>query len=202
MTIFKTSGAFKALFVTALSVVAMTLGASAVHAQQKIVPAHSDVAFVSKQLGVPIEGHFKKFDAQLSINTAKPEASSVRLHIDMASATLGVPETDAELPKANWFNTAKFAQASFESSSVKNLGGGKWEVAGKLNIKGNTRDVVVPVALSQSGSGAQLLTLAQGQLTIKRLAFKIGENEWADTSMVADDVLVKFKLTLSGVGKL
>ena len=202
MTIFKIYRAFKALFVTALSVVAMTLGASAVHAQQKIVPAHSDVAFVSKQLGVPIEGHFKKFDAQLSINTAKPEASSVRLHIDMASATLGVPETDAELPKANWFNTAKFAQASFESSSVKNLGGGKWEVAGKLNIKGNTRDVVVPVALSQSGSGAQLLTLAQGQLTIKRLAFKIGENEWADTSMVADDVLVKFKLTLSGVGKL
>jgi hypothetical protein len=36
---------------------------------------------------------------------------------------------------------------------------------------------------------------------IKRLAFKIGENEWADTSMVADDVQVKFKLALSGLGK-
>jgi hypothetical protein len=37
---------------------------------------------------------------------------------------------------------------------------------------------------------------------LKRLAFKIGENEWADTSMVADDVQVKFKLALTGVGKL
>ena len=41
-----------------------------------------------------------------------------------------------------------------------------------------------------------------GALPLKRLAFKIGENEWADTSMVADDVQVKFKLALTGVGKL
>lgn len=200
MKLFK---AFKVVMSWSMGVALATAWlASPAHAQQKIVAAQSDVAFVSKQLGVPIEGHFKKFDAQLHINPAKPQDSTVRLTIDMASASLGVPETDAELPKANWFNTAKFAQATFESTAVKNLGAGKWEVAGKLNIKGNTRDVVVPVALSQSGSGTQLLTLAQGQLTIKRLAFKIGENEWADTSMVADDVLVKFKLTLTGVGKL
>ena len=34
------------------------------------------------------------------------------------------------------------------------------------------------------------------------LAFKIGENEWADTSMVADEVQVRFRLALTGVGKL
>jgi polyisoprenoid-binding protein YceI len=58
--------------------------------------------------------------------------------------------------------------------------------------------VVVPVALTQSGAN----TTATGAFSIKRLSFKIGENEWADTSMVADDVQVKFKLTLTGVGKL
>jgi polyisoprenoid-binding protein YceI len=66
-----------------------------------------------------------------------------------------------------------------------------------LSIKGTARDVVLPVALSQSGA----VTTATGTLPLKRLAFKIGENEWADTSMVADDVQVKFKLALSGVGK-
>ena len=71
-------------------------------------------------------------------------------------------------------------------------------MAGKLTIKGNVRDVVVPVALVQAGA----VTTATGAFTIKRLAFKIGENEWADTSMVADDVQVKFKLALTGVGKL
>lgn len=169
---------------------------------QKIISAQSDIAFVSKQLGVPVEGHFKKFDATLNINAAKPEASHMSLVVDTASASLGAPETDAELPKANWFNVSKFPQATFTSSAVKNLGGGKWEVAGKLAIKGNSRDVVVPVAITQTGALPNLSTVAQGNLVIKRLAFKIGENEWADTSMVADDVQVKFKLTLSGVGKI
>lgn len=169
---------------------------------QKIILAQSDIAFVSKQLGVPVEGHFKKFDATLNINAAKPEASQMNLVVDTASASLGAPETDAELPKANWFNVPKFPQASFTSSAVKNLGGGKWEVTGKLAIKGNSRDVVVPVAVTQSGAAPHLSTVAQGSLVIKRLAFKIGENEWADTSMVADDVQVKFKLTLAGVGKI
>jgi hypothetical protein len=44
--------------------------------------------------------------------------------------------------------------------------------------------------------------MATGVFPIKRLGFKIGEGDWADTSMVADDVQVKFKLALSGVGKL
>jgi polyisoprenoid-binding protein YceI len=78
------------------------------------------------------------------------------------------------------------------------LGGGKFEVTGKLSIKGNVRDVLVPVALTQNGT----VTTATGAFVLKRLAFKIGENEWADTSMVADDVQVKFKLALTGVGKL
>ena len=116
----------------------------------------------------------------------------------MASATLGVKETDAELPKAEWFNTAKFAQATFQSTSVKALGAGKFEVAGKLNIKGATQNVLVPVTLTQAGTN----TTATGAFAIKRLAFKIGDNEWSDTSMVADEVQVKFKFALTGVAKL
>lgn len=92
----------------------------------------------------------------------------------------------------------KFPQAQFVSSSIKALGGGKFEVAGALTIKGNSQNVVVPVTLTQNGT----TTTATGALPIKRLAFKIGENEWADTSMVADDVQVKFKLALTGIGKL
>ncbi len=173
-------------------------GSGAVLAQQKLVPAQSEIVFVSKQMGVPVEGRFKKFDAQISFNPSKPETSKIAFTVDTGSATLGVPETDAELPKATWFNVPKFPQATFQSSSVKGLGAGKFEVAGKLSIKGLSRDVVVPVTLTQSGAA----TTAVGTFSLKRLAFKIGENEWSDTAMVADDVQVKFKLALTGVGKL
>ena len=180
--------------VTALAL----LAAPPAFAQQKLVPAESSVGFVSRQMGVPVEGHFRKFDGQITFDPAKPEAARIHLAIDTGSATLGVKETDAELPKPAWFNVAKFPQATFDSKTVKSLGGGKYEVAGQLSIKGAAHDVVVPVQLTQSGAK----TTAAGQFSLKRLAYKIGENEWADTSMVADDVQVKFKLVMTGVGKL
>ena len=177
---------------------ALVLGAHAAQAQQQLVPAQSQVQFTARQMGVPLEGHFKKFSAQVAFDPAQLATSKIAFTVDTGSATLGSRETDAELPKPTWFNVGKFPQAQFESTAIKALGGGQFEVAGKLTIKGNAQNVVVPVALAQSGA----TTTATGTLPIKRLAFKIGENEWADTSMVADDVTVKFKLALTGVNKL
>lgn len=177
---------------------ASLMAAAPALAEQKLVPAQSEIVFVSKQMGVPVEGRFKKFDAQIAFDPAKPATSKIAFTVDIGSATLGVRETDAELPKPTWFNVPKFPQATFQSTAIKGLGGGKFEVAGKLAIKGVTQDVVVPVVLTQAGT----TTTAAGSFPLKRLAFKIGENEWADTSMVADDVQVKFKLALTGVGKL
>ena len=182
----------------AASFAALVVAPTPALAQQKLDAAKSEMLFVSKQMGVPVEGRFRKFDAQIAFDPKKPEAGKVAFTIDMGSATLGVPETDAELPKAPWFNVPKFPQATFQSSAIKAVGPGKFEVAGKLAIKGSSRDVVVPVALTQAGG----TTTATGAFAIKRLEFKIGEGDWADTSMVANDVQVKFKLSLSGVPAL
>lgn len=191
-----------------LSIVALSLAATALliaqpaFAQQKLTPAQSEVSFQFKQMGVPVDGKFTKFDAQVNFDTTKLATSKVNFTVDIASATLGDKATDAELPKAPWFNTAKFPQATFASSSIQALGAGKFEVAGKLSIKGVSQDVVVPVAMTQAGAGAAAVTTAVGTFPMKRLTYKIGEGEWADTSMVADPVQVKFKLALTGVGKL
>lgn len=189
-TMFKTSAAITALGVAAFSNAAL--------ADQVLVPAQSAINFEAKQMGVPLKGHFKKFDAKINFDTAKPEASKIHFSVDTGSATMGAKETDAELPKADWFNVAKFPQATFDSSAVKALGGGKYQVDGTLTIKGNAQKVSVPVVLTQSGA----TTTATGTLPLKRLTFKIGDGDWKDTSMVADEVNVQFKLALTGVGKL
>ncbi|MFT3720096.1 YceI family protein [Pseudorhodoferax sp.] len=188
----KFSTAFGAALLATTTVLALPAAA-----QQKLVPEQSEIAFVSRQMGVPVEGRFRKFDAQVAFDPARPAASKVAFTVDMGSVSLS-PEANAELPKPVWFDVPKFPQATFQSSAVKALGGGKFEVAGKLAIKGVQQDVVVPMALAQNGAS----TVATGQFTIKRLAFKVGENEWADTSMVADDVQVRLRLTLAGVPKL
>ena len=178
--------------------VAATAGAADPALAQQVLPAQSEIGFVSKQMGVPVEGRFKQWTAQISFDPKKPEAGRVGLTIQTGSASFGAAETDAEVPKAAWFNVVKFPQASFQSESIKALGGGKFEVRGKLSIKGATQEAVVPVSVTQAGAAST----AVGSFTIKRLDFKIGDGEWADTSMVANDVTVKFKLALSGMAPL
>jgi polyisoprenoid-binding protein YceI len=165
-------------------------------------PAASEIAFTTRQMGVPVEGKFAKFTAQIALDPKKPEAGTVAFAIDTGSARFGAPELDAEVPKATWLNVAKFPQATFQSSGIKATGPGKFDVSGKLAIKGAVRDLVVPVQLAQSGSGAALTSTATGSFTIKRLDFKVGEAEWADTSMLGNDVVVRFKLVLTGLPAL
>ncbi|MBP6898831.1 MAG: YceI family protein [Burkholderiaceae bacterium] len=181
-----------------LAVLALTTAPLLPAAAQTLVPAQSEIAFVSKQMGVPVEGKFKKWTAQIAFDPKKSEAGKVAFTIDTASASFGAAETDAEVVKAPWFNVVKFPQASFASTAIKPLGGGKFEVKGKLSIKGNAQDVTVPVTVTQAGPAST----ASGAFTIKRLDFKIGEGEWTDTSMVANEVQVKFKLALTGMAPL
>jgi polyisoprenoid-binding protein YceI len=179
-----------------LALAAATLAGPAL--AQQVLPAQSEIAFVSRQMGVPVEGKFKQWTAQIAFDPKNAAAGKVGFSIQTGSASFGSPETDAEVPKAPWFNAAKFPTASFASSAIKPLGGGKFEVAGTLSIKGSTQPAVVPVTVTQAGA----TSTASGSFTIKRLDFKIGEGEWADTSMVANDVTVKFKLALSGMAPL
>lgn len=179
-------------------VLASLVGSARAQPAAVLLPAQSRITFVSKQMGVPVDGRFARFDAQIALDPKHPEAGRVALGIDTASATLGVPETDAELPKPNWFDSAKFPRATFRSSAIKGLGGGRFEVAGTLTIKGHAQALVVPVQLAQSGG----TSVATGSFTIRRLSFRIGDAEWADTALVADDVAVRFRLTLTGLPPL
>ncbi len=164
---------------------------------QALVAAKSEVTFVAKQLGVPLDGRFKAFSAQTAFDPKAPQTSKIAFTVDLGSVALN-PDADTELAKPEWFNVVKFPKASFQSTAIKALGAGRFEVAGKLAIKGNARDLVVPVQLTQAGG----LSTATGSFALKRLDFKVGEGDWADTSVVANDVQVKFKLVLQGVPAL
>jgi len=152
--------------------------------------AKSSVIAVSKQMGVPVDGRFKRFTAQVSFDPAKPAEGKASVEIDIASFDLGAEDFNRETVMPEWFNAAKFPKATFVTSAIKPSGAGKFEAAGKLTIKGITRDVVAPVSFRMEG-GQQVF---EGVLPIKRLQFNIGEGEWKDTSTVADDVQIKFRI--------
>jgi polyisoprenoid-binding protein YceI len=186
------------LLAAVLTAIARPALAQSKPAQAQLVVAASEIAFTTRQMGVPVDGKFGKFTAQVSLDPRQPASGSVAFSIDTTSARFGSAEIDAEIPKAIWLDTKRFPQASFQSSAIKAAGPGRFEVAGKLSIKGQTRDVTVPVAVTQDAG----TSTASGQFVIKRLDFKVGEAEWTDTSLLANDVTVRFKLALTGIAPL
>ncbi len=159
-------------------------------AAMKIDTAKSNVNIVFKQMNVPVEAKFRKFDAQIDFNHAQPESSKASVNIDIASFDLGDPEFNKEVMKKEWFDAAHFPRASFVSTTIKPIANDKLSVSGKLTIKGKTTDVSFPLAHHQQGGN----DIFDGALPIKRLAFNIGEGEWKDTDMVADEVVIKFRV--------
>ena len=92
----------------------------AVQAQQAIVPAQSEIAFTSRQMGVPVEGKFKSFNAQVVFDPAKLATSQIAFTVDTGSADIN-RDTNAEVVKATWFNVAAFPKATFQSSAIKRI---------------------------------------------------------------------------------
>ena len=73
-------------------------------AQQKLLPAQSEIGFVSRQMGSPVEGRFRSFDAQVTLDPKQLVAAKIVLVVDLASATLGSTDTETELRQPDWFD--------------------------------------------------------------------------------------------------
>lgn len=171
------------------SLLGVVLAASA--APLKTDPAKSTVSAVFKQMGVPVEAKFKTFTAQIDFDRAKPDLAKASVEIDTASLDIGEADMNKEVAKKDWFNSAQYPKATFVSSGIKQAAPGILRVSGKLSIKGKVSDVNFPLTVKQE-AGKQVF---EGALPIKRLAYNIGEGEWKDTSMVADEVIIKFRVT-------
>ena len=157
----------------------------------QVQPDKSAINFTYKQMGVAVDGKFKKFASQLNFDPAKPAAAKATFDVDLASVDTGAPEGDQEVAGKPWFNTKAFPTARFVSGAVKPLGGNKYEVAGQLSIKGKTQDVIVPATFTTQGNTG----VFDGSFTIRRADFSIGEGTWAKFDIVANDVVIKFRIT-------
>lgn len=157
----------------------------------QVQPAKSSIVFGYKQMGVAVDGHFRKFSSQLSFDPAKPTAAKATFDVALASVDTGAPEGDEEVAGKQWFDTKTFPTARFVSGKVTPLGGNRYEVAGKLSIKGRTQDVVVPATFTAQGNTG----IFEGSFTIRRADFAIGEGSWAKFDIVANDVQIKFRIT-------
>jgi polyisoprenoid-binding protein YceI len=176
-----------------LAVLLMHFGGAVAAEYRQVQASESAVTFGYTQMGVSMEGNFNRFAAQLSFDPNRLEKARATIDIDISSIDTGVDEANEEVVGKQWFDARTHPTASFVSSGMKSLGGNRYEASGKLSIKGRTRDVVVPVTFTRTGTSGRF----DGVLDIKRLDYAIGEGAWSDVGTVANEIRIKFHFVVT-----
>lgn len=178
---------------TASAATALMLAFPAVaQAPQQLVAGKSQIRFAFQQMGVSVEGRFRKFEATVLFDPQRPEEAKAAFEVDLGSIDLGSVEGETEARRKPWLHVQAFPRATFVAASVTAAGSGSFVASGPLTIKGVTQAITAPFTVTDAGG----LRTVEGRFPLGRLQFRIGEGAWSDTDTVADEVSVRFRFVI------
>jgi polyisoprenoid-binding protein YceI len=167
---------------------ALVLAAPATWAVDK---AASRLTFSSSVSGAAFTGRFARWDAAIHFDPKDLTHSDVAATIDIASAATGNGDRDAEIPDQDWFWTSHFPRATFVAHGFQAVGPGRYVAAGVLTIRGVAKPLRLPFNLAVNGASAHMTSA----VALNRLAFGVGQGQWAATDSVPASVTVNIDLT-------
>ena len=155
------------------------------------VPSDSSLEFFGRYEDIELTGSFRKFTVRLELdNDGQP--GSLRVLVDTATVEMNDSDINAELRKPDWFSASDNGNATFQSSRIEETRPGAFIAHGMLELKGIAKPAKVPFQWRQDATGVTV----SGELGLSRLQWNIGVGEWADTSLIADEVAVRFRVRL------
>ncbi len=152
--------------------------------------------FSFEQAGANNNGRFGKYTADVTFGPDDLATSKIDVNIDVTTLDTGDKERDDTLKTPDLFDVAKYPKARFVSSKITLMGAGRYEAAGKLNIRNVTKDIKLPITFQTKVEKGKTVGFLTGRYTVKRLEYGVGQGEWKSTEWVKDDVLVTFSLKL------
>jgi len=140
----------------------------------KVDEQHSKLTWLAKKVTGEHSGNVKVTGGSLLLDNNVLKGGS--FDIDTRSITVTDvtdPETNGKLlghlKGEDFFSVEKFPTAKFTITSVKPTGAGKYDVTGKLTIKGITNDVAFPATVKAEGNKVQ----ADAKITVDRTKYGI-----------------------------
>ncbi|MFI4969106.1 MAG: YceI family protein [Lysobacterales bacterium] len=154
-------------------------------------PQHTQVTFTWNHFGYSNpSAQLHKVAGTLEFDQANPTKSSVSVTIPLSSVNSNVPKLDEHLQSDEFFDAARYPDATFKSTKVeRGAGKDKLKVTGELTLHGVTKPVVLDVTVNKVGEHPMLKAPAAGfdaTTTIKRSEFGITKY----VPMVSDDIRI------------
>jgi polyisoprenoid-binding protein YceI len=174
-------------------IVMLAVSTTATAADWTLVPAGSRLAFESSYDGEAFSGSFGRFSPQIALDPAQPEATRIEVSIDLGSVDTQNEERDGTLATQDFFWTAKFPSASFKTTGCKaGAVAGAIDCSAQLTIRDKTAAMPFNLQFEASGDSATLKSTA----VVDRIAFDVGNGDWADTDLLPREVKVVVDLRL------
>lgn len=171
---------------------AFALPSLASAADYAVQPAGSKLGFSGSFQGQSFDGTFGTWTAAINYDATKLATSKFDVEVDLASVKTGDKDRDGALPGSDFFNIAKFPKAHFVTSGFRQ-NGAQVVADGNLTLRGVTKPVSLNVTFKPQGTGATMDVTG----TVKRLDFGVGGGDYADTSVIANEVKINAHLVLT-----
>jgi polyisoprenoid-binding protein YceI len=151
-----------------------------------ITPQNSTIEFIGSKVTGKHNGSFGEFSGQVDY-AGTPENSRVNITIKTASINTDTPDLTKHLKTADFFDVAKFPEASFVSTAIKAGGenGASHTVTGNLTMHGVTKAITFPATINVTPDAATV----ESSFSINRKDFGINYAGAAD-NLIRDNVVL------------
>jgi polyisoprenoid-binding protein YceI len=159
-------------------------------------PKASSLSFSVGQVGSIVSGRFPTWTGEIVLDPASLASARIDIKIDTRPASTNNRDVDSLMKGPNFLDVQKFPEARFVATSISGSGD-RYEARGKLTIRDVTRDAILPFTLAITDDPAQpgrVRATARGRIILKRLDYGVGQNEWAATGQVANEVTVDLNI--------
>lgn len=153
-----------------------------------VVGSGGRLGFSARWNGEPVDGRFSRWTASILFSPEALDGSKIDVSIDLGSVDTGDGQRDGTLTGSDFFDTGKFARATYRASKFRSVGGNRYRADGTLTLRGVTKSVPLAFTLDINGDKAR----AKGSATIDRTSFGVGQGDYASTAEIAGPVAVSF----------
>jgi cytochrome b561 len=157
----------------------------------------STIEFEGVQQGAPFKGRFKNFEGRIDFDANDLAHSKADITIPIDGIDAGNDDRNENLPRKDWFDTARFPEAHFVTTSIeKGLDRNTYVAKGNLTIRDVTLPVTLPFTLDITKNEAgEAIAVMKAETSVNRLDFGIGQGQWKDTKSVENQVKIIISLT-------